>query len=326
MASETRCTITVDEEHDPPRWVRVDGLRMLDMWDRAGINLAMCMIALVVIPIVLIFYFAAEWLTSQPPWVTFLLWLIFGAIAGFLILLYRRALRHSEIRALQSTPPEDQTIHFNAILAAFYIRAGWWSEWSRIIDADAFRDTYQSQSTVPPSVILYKSVFPEDVPSEEVFPQQITGDPPIAKPLTSRARGWIKLVFYGLLVLSTTSILSLLFSSDRSEVAWESVVAMVSTFLMSLFMIYQFSFAASRSAVQIDRGRVGFTKWFRRRSLASDDSLCTVYSMFGIVTLQWHRPGRKWPAHTIYFHAPNDPRLITILNLWTADPLPDNSG
>ena|GEM_PF-6795110 len=79
-------------------------------------------------------------------------------------------------------------------------------------------------------------------------------------------------------------------------------------------------FTTRRTAI-IENGVVEFRRFMRRRRHTTDDAFCFIHAQKHLTRIEWYENGKQRPAHALYFRDPDDPRIQTILNLWTADPI-----
>jgi len=274
---------------------------------------------------VFLFVIQPELLSTPPWWKPYLAAIIFGSVIAITMTIWLRSLRRQDIRGLRSIEKDEAAVHYQAVLSLFLTSERMRHRWPWRIDSASFCETYKAQGLKHPLAILYGMSL-MNTPSENLeLPRRVMGDTAMAiRP--KRLKNVVKITWLAIFVFTSFALASLLFSSNETDNLVQSLISLVPLFFMSAFFTYLFWFAVARKHVKLDRGCIEFSKRFRHRSLTNNEAICIVYSMFGLVTLQWRRPGRKWPVHTLYFHDPDDPRITTILTLWTADPLPDNSG
>ncbi len=309
--------IEIDDQYDPPRWVRVEGLRSIDAMNRVDSKTGVIMGLVVMVPILIVTKQYPGLLEGKPWWAVLAASAAVGLGIGIMILIYWRGLRRADIGANECVPNEDCTVHLNAIRSGLLKMRSWFALGSMCIDAASFFNAYRSQNIDPPSIILHRVRFAALPLSQIESPQRFVGDPPIKWPRSV----WLKICCWGFFAFSSIALISLLFVADRSGIAPSMYFSMGSMLVTSVFMLYMTYFSAQRQAITCSPGSIRYTKWFRSRSLTRDDAVCTVTRMFGMTTLEWYQTGRRVPRTGLMFRDEDDHRLATILSFWTADPL-----
>jgi hypothetical protein len=319
MASETNIVITVDEEHDPPRWVRVSGLRLFQktpwLGGAFGLALGLGLVAMTTVA-------TRSNPNTVPLWAIGVAFGIFYLLAFFVFLFSLQRLKNSDIRTLRQATDNGLGAHREALLAGIYNQTQKRGASSKWFDVDEFVKPYAAYCLSNPLVLLVGNQTPMVIHDVLDSPQYIKGDPPIS----FRNSKLMMAITVIPPVIIAGMIANVLRSMNATPQQW---LMFAPIFLMLLAQPFLYDLEIKlvfprRNAI-VDRGAVEFRKRFRRYSLTTADAICFVIAQKRKATVEWHRPGKRMPALTLHLHGhgPNDPRLQTILNLWTADPPPE---
>jgi len=314
MMSKAECVITTDTTHDPPRWIRVQGLKSFDVWDRAGVPLALFGGSLAVLMILL----GGGWQPSIPTWGIFLLFFGYLAVGMLALAIYLRRVRELDIDELRSASAGENPLHREAILAALFGGGHGMGVRQSSIDLAGFCDVYRAQHQTPPSALLYRVEPPDREPPNVELPFRVSSDAVEFSSDSIRRNTLLILYLLGVAI----ALLAVFWTVSRPVHHWIGALAAVPVFLAMLIYPLRAMFPSIGGRPVMTPGVIECAPWFRRKSLSAEDSLLVVIATKNRTTAAWRRADSAYPVFQLHYRSPDDPRLQTILKLWIADPDP----
>ncbi|MCB9838355.1 MAG: hypothetical protein H6813_03370 [Phycisphaeraceae bacterium] len=309
-------TIDADERHDPPRWVRFAGSRAYELWDDFGIKTGLLIAVVILVPYFILWSYFQEWVESLPWWSIYIAGMPLVFVLGLALMLRLRWLRRVDLQSIETNP--RPTPHQRAIADTFLSGSRWRPLGMDRVNARAYFDAYRAQDATPPPIVLQGIPFIELNDLDIETPLRIVPDPPLQIG-NARWIGWFYLV---MAIFCLIALLALLDPSTRSGVGWQIIIFPAFWLAPSLMFVDMCYCYRRRHTVTCFPGGIKYRKRFKQRTIMQGEAICFANKSARLAVLEWHRPDHAFPEFVMHFRDPEDPRLQTILNCWTADPLP----